>query len=50
MSRKTIIKKVGFYGKIRQRANGGIGRRARLKIWFQQWSVGSIPTSPTKTT
>ena len=26
-----------------KRPDGGIGRRARLKIWFQQWSAGSIP-------
>ena len=32
MSRKNYYKEVGFYDKIRQRANGGIGRRARLKI------------------
>ena len=29
------------------RASGGIGRRARLKIWFSQGSEGSIPSSPT---
>lgn len=29
-------------------ADGGTGRRARLKILFQQWSEGSIPSSPTK--
>lgn len=28
-------------------ADGGTGRRARLKILFQQWSEGSIPSSPT---
>ncbi len=28
-------------------ASGGIGRRARLKIWFSQGSEGSIPSSPT---
>ncbi len=30
---------------INQQCRGGeTGRRARLKIWFQQWSVGSSPT------
>ena len=30
---------------INQSCRGGeTGRRARLKIWFQQWSVGSSPT------
>ena len=30
---------------INQACRGGeTGRRARLKIWFQQWSVGSSPT------
>lgn len=29
------------------RASGGIGRRARLKIWFSQGSEGSIPSPPT---
>lgn len=28
-------------------ASGGIGRRARLKIWFSQESEGSIPSPPT---
>ncbi len=34
-------------GKIKLRASGGIGRRARLKIWFSQESEGSIPSPPT---
>jgi hypothetical protein len=29
--------------------DGGIGRRVRLKIWFQQWSAGSIPVLGTTT-
>ena len=29
-------------------ASGGIGRRARLKIWFSQESEGSIPSPPTR--
>ena len=28
-------------------ASGGIGRRARLKIWFSQGSGGSSPPLPT---
>lgn len=28
--------------------DGGIGRRARLKIWFPQGSAGSIPVLGTK--
>ena len=28
--------------------DGGIGRRARLKIWFSQGSAGSIPVPGTK--
>lgn len=28
--------------------SGGIGRRARLKIWCPQGRVGSIPTLATK--
>ncbi len=30
------------------RPDGGIGRRARLKIWFRQRSAGSIPVLGTK--
>ena len=29
------------------RPDGGIGRRARLKIWFSQGSAGSIPVPGT---
>ena len=28
-------------------ASGGIGRRTGLKILYQKWCVGSIPTLPT---
>jgi hypothetical protein len=31
------------------RPDGGIGRRARLKIWLSQGSAGSIPVLGTKT-
>lgn len=36
-----------MYDIIEIRASGGIGRRARLKIWFSQGSEGSIPSPPT---
>lgn len=29
-------------------ASGGIGRRARLKIWSPKGGEGSIPSPPTK--
>ena len=32
----------------RHSPDGGIGRRARLKIWFRQRSAGSIPVLGTK--
>ena len=33
---------------LRKWADGGTGRRTGLKILYQKWCVGSIPTLPTK--
>ncbi len=39
----SLISAPYFRNPIQKSPDGGIGRRARLKIWFSQESAGSIP-------